>query len=320
MNEIAMRENLAADEKLNWPPVKDGPLEGALTAEVTIDRAGKVREVSPVVSANPGVREAARNQIMALRFTPFEVNGVPVQVHSRITVAFKTTRPEGAEVFFSAQTYFEHGRRLDYPSGGAGFPYVLKAVFQARSSAGSVETGHYEDTWLAPDIWRREATLGTSHVLRSRSGAKLYEVEEGPDIELLLMIFKFTEPIPAPDSMVESDWRIKSDIVDDLRTVRMVSGYESPDGKLDPEQARGYWFDANGNLVKTYSSGMAARFSNFEDYQNVHVARQIDVFHDSTAVMHIRVTGVIPANDLLPKNAFEFKGREVSKQYDSEAR
>jgi hypothetical protein len=320
MEEFVARGHLAGDERFRWPAVKDGPLEGALTAEVTIDREGKVREIGPVVSTNPGMSDAGRDQIAALRFSPFTKAGTPVQVHSRITVAFKTTRPEGAEAFFSAQSYFEKARRQDYPSGGAGFPYVLKALFQARSSAGATDTGHYEDTWLEPGMWRREATFGASHVVRSRIGSKLYEVEEGPDVQLLLQIFKLTEPIPVADSLVESDWRIKSDIVDDARTIRVVSGYESADGKLDPEQARGYWFDTNGNLVKMYFPGMGVRLSNFADFQHVHVAQQIDVFHDSDPAMHIHITGVIPANDMLPKTVFEMKGHEVSKLYDSEAR
>jgi hypothetical protein len=197
---------------------------------------------------------------------------------------------------------------------------LLKAEFQARSSAGSVDTGHYEDTWLAPDKWRREATFGSSRVVRSRSGSKLFESEEGPDAKLLLMIFQFMEPIPAVDTFVESDWRIKSDTVRNAKTVRVLSGYESPEGKLDPQHARGFWFDVNGNLVKTYSLGLETLRSDFENYQSVHVARRIDVTHDSAPVMHIRVTDVTGANDELPKNAFELKGHEVSRQFTSEAR
>jgi hypothetical protein len=307
-------------QQFAWPPLKDGPLEGVLTAEIAIDRSGKVREIGPIVSANPGMNEAAHERISWLHFLPFMVNGVAVQVHSRITLAFKTTRPAGAEVFDSAHNYFERARRLDFPSAGSGFPYVLHATFQARSSAGSIDAGHYTDTWLGPTMWRREASFGTSHVVRSRSGDKLYELEEGPDVRLLLLLFQFMEPIPAVDTAVESDWRIQSEVVRDTGTVAVLTGYQGPDGKLDPEHARGFWFDANGNLVKTYLSGMEAQRSGFEDYQAVHVARRIDVFHDSAAVINIRVTDVIPADDSLSSKAFEMKGYQVSKAYTSPAR
>lgn len=319
-DELTLRKDLLPDQDFTWPPLKDGPLEGVLTAEISVDRTGLVREIGPVVSANPGVSDAARDQIAKLRFAPFVVDGVPVQVLSRITIAFKTTRPAGAETFDSARNYFERGRRLDFPAGGAGFPYALNAAFQARSSAGTVDTGHYEDTWLAPDKWRREATLGSSRVVRSRLGSRLYQIAEGPDQKLLLLIFQFMEPIPAMDTFVESDWRITSDTVAGVKTVRVLSGYESPEGKLDPEHARAFWFDTNGNLIKTYFFGLETGRSDSEDYQSVHVARRIDVFHDSAPVMHIRVTEITPADDSLPKNAFELKGHEISRQFTSEAR
>ena len=320
LDELTTRRNMVEGQQLAWPPLKDGPLEGVLTAEISIDRSGKVREMGPIVSANPALNEAARERILWMRFLPFMVNGIAVQVHSRMTLAFKTTRPAGAEVFDSAHNYLERARRLDFPSAGAGFPYVLHATFQARSSAGSMDAGHYADTWLGPTMWRREASFGTSHVIRSRSGGKLYEIEEGPEVRLLLLIFQFMEPIPAVDAAVESDWRINSEVVRDTKTVAVLTGNRSPDGKLDAEHARGFWFDASGNLVKTYLSGMEAERSGFEDYQAVHVARRIDVFHDSAEVINIRVTDVIPADDSLSSKAFEIKGHEVSKMYTSPAR
>lgn len=93
IDESAVRGNLLPTDPAKWPAVKDGPLEGAATAEIAIDREGKVREVKSVVSVNNAVREAAMQQIPAMRFKPFLLNGVPVQVVSRITLSFKTTRP-----------------------------------------------------------------------------------------------------------------------------------------------------------------------------------------------------------------------------------
>jgi hypothetical protein len=319
-DELTTRKNLVPAQEFSWPPLKDGPLEGALTTEISIDRIGRVREIGTPISDNPGVNEAAHDQIAAMHFTPFVVDGVPVQVFSRLTLTFKTARPTGLETFDSARNFFERGRRLDFPAAGAGFPYVLKADFQARSNAGTVEMGHYEDTWLAPDKWKREASFGTSRVVRSRIGNKLYQIDEGPESKLLLLVFQFLEPIPAIDTFTESDWRIKSDVIAEMKTVRVLSGYESPEGKLDGEHARGFWFDASGNLVQTYFDGMETRRSGFEDYQGVHVARRIDVVRDSAPVMHIRITEMATADDSLPSNAFELKDHEITRQFTSETR
>jgi hypothetical protein len=54
---------------------------------------------------------------------------------------------------------------------------------------------------------------------------------------------KILEPIPVIGTFRESDWRVRRDTVNPVRTVRVLAGYESPEGQLDPGQARGYWFD-----------------------------------------------------------------------------
>jgi hypothetical protein len=109
---------------------------------------------------------------------------------------------------------------------------------------------------------------GTAYVLRAEFEAKARDRE---DAGLLRLVMRMMEPIPAIDTFVESDWRIKRDTVDGVRTVRVLAGYESPEGKLDPEQARGYWFDDAGLLVKTYFNGIETRRLEFEDYAGVKI-------------------------------------------------
>ena len=164
---------------------------------------------------------------------------------SQVTGPFKTVRPVGTETFESARTYFERGRKVGVLAAGSEKPYVLRAEFQAKGSSG-VENGHYEDTWVSNTQWRREASFGKSRYVRSRNGEKRYELSEGPEAGVLRFVLETLEPIPAIDTFYESDWRIKRDRVGDVRAVRVLAGYESPDGKLDPDQARGYWFDDSG--------------------------------------------------------------------------
>jgi Gram-negative bacterial TonB protein C-terminal len=94
LDELSLRKNLLPQDPAPWPPTKDGPLEGVLTTEVLIDRTGAVREVGSIVSDNSSLNDDARKRIEAMRFTPFLLNGAPIQVLSRITLAFKTTRPD----------------------------------------------------------------------------------------------------------------------------------------------------------------------------------------------------------------------------------
>ncbi len=318
VEETTLRKNLLPTKAIAWPVLQDGPLQGAVTTEIVVDRSGKVREVGTIVSDNPGLSEAAGKAIAAMQFQPYLQGNVAVQVVSRITMPFKTVRPTGVETFDSAHDYFERGRRASFPAAVNGQGYVLHATFRAKIAAGSLEEGQYVDTWKGNDDWRREATLGKSRCVRSRHSDTRYQLLEGPDAALLQFVLKAMEPIPAVDTFVESDWRIKRDTVNGIETVRVLSGYESPQGTF-AEHTRGYWFDANGKLVKTYFSGIETRRSDFADFGSLQVAHTIQVFQNGVLGMVIHVTGVSTLATV-PEDTFILKGHEWSRTFTGEVR
>jgi hypothetical protein len=99
----------------------------------------------------------------------------------------------------------------------------------------------------------------------------------------------------------------------------VLAGYESPEGKLDPEQARGYWFDDTGLLVKTYFNGIETQRLEFEDFAGVKTARHIDVSKDGKLAIRIHVTDVTPAGTI-PGKTFEVKGHEWTRAFTAEVR
>lgn len=319
VEETILRKNLLAPEPTTWPPIKDGPLEGVLTTKILVDRTGRVRELGTIVSDNPALDDSARNAIAAMQFKPYVEDGVPVQVLSRITLAYKTVRPVGMENFESARTYFDHGWHVGFPAAGTGPAYLLHATFQAAVKSGDVETGEYTDTWKGADEWRREARIGNSEYVRTQHGDKRYELAKGPDVALLRFVLRAIEPIPASDSFVESDWKIKRDVVDGANTIRVLAGYESPSGKLDPEQARAYWFDADSNLLKTYFTGIETQRSDFRAFNGAQVAQQIKAFRNGELAMLINVTELSPAGTV-PENTFDLHGHEWQPAFTSEMR
>ncbi len=319
IDEVTLRKNLLPIEPVSWPPLQDGSLEGNVTGRIVVDRAGNLREIETIVSENSGVNETGKHAITAMRFKPFVVDGTPVQVMSQISVPFKTTRPVGTESFDSAHNYFEHGRHMGFPAFGNGTAYVLRAEFEAKSRDGAAAKGHYEDTWLSETQWRREVFFAQSRYVRSRDGDKTYQFGEGEDTGLLRFVMTAMEPVPAIDTFWESDWRIKRDTVDGVRTVRVLAGYESPEGKLDPKQARGYWFDDTGLLVKTYFNGIETERSEFEDFAGVKTAHRIDVLKDGNLVTRIRVADMSPAGTV-PAKTFKVKGHEWTRAFTAEVR
>lgn len=317
--ETTLRKNLLLTEPIVWPALKDGPLEGIVTTRIVVDRTGKVREVGTILSDNPGLSETAGKAIAAMQFRPYLQNGAAVQVVSRITLPFKTVRPEGVEAFDSARTYFENGRRVSFPAAGSGQAYVLRATFQARVAAGTVEQGEYVDTWNSDTEWRREATIGKSRFVRTRHGDTRYLMSDGPDAGLLRLVLRIMEPIPAIDTFVESDWRIKRDAVNGVKAIRVLAGYESPEGALDPQQARGYWFDASGRLVKAYFQGIETQRLEFSDFSGVQIAHQIKVLQNGSLGMVIQVTDV-SASGTVSESMFDLRGHEWKRQFTDEVR
>jgi hypothetical protein len=135
---------------------------------------------------------------------------------------------------------------------------------------------------------------------------------------MLRFLFRALEPIPASDTFVESDWKITRDMVDGMNAIRVLTGYEAPDGKFDP-QVRAYWFDSNDNLVKTYFAGVETRRSDFQSFDKVNIAHHIDVGSKGALAMLIQVTDVSPAGATVPKD-FQIKGHEYRRAFTDEMR
>jgi len=317
IGEMDLRKNLADNASVAWPAVKDGPLEGVVTTQVSVDRSGKVREVGTFISDNPAINAAAEKAMREMQFKPYLQDGMPVQVVSRITMGFKAERPVGAEKFESARQYFELVRQASFPSAPGGQPYILHATFQATVD-GNVEEGQYVDTWKNAQAWKREITLGDTHVVRAQRGETRYESAGGSQLKLLRMVvMRSLEPLPMLlDNFYEADWRIKRDTVDGVDTIRVMAGYEAPDGSFDPEMTRGYWFDEQGRLLRTYLTGLETKRSDFVSFGKTQIAQEIKVLRDGKVGMEIHVTEIKPAGDL-PESTFVVEGRQYKDTSDT---
>jgi hypothetical protein len=254
-----------------------------------------------------------------MKFRPYLVDGVPVQVVAMMSMPFKAKGPPGVESFESARWYFERGRDVGFPSAGSGLPYVLRADFTARGSSGEVEKGSYEDTWASDIQWRREAWFGKSRYVRTRYGEQRYELSEGPEVGLLRLVFRVIEPIPAADTLVETDWKIQRDLVDGVSTVRVASGDEGTDGKKDAARFRAYWFAETGQVMKTYARGLETRLMAFSDFDGGRVTRRVNVLTDGKPVMRVQVTQLQRAGRM-DDTMFVLQGHEAGRAFVDEVR
>lgn len=317
LDELTFRRNLLPTDPVVWPTVENGPFRGNVTTDVVVDREGRVRDIEGVVSENGAMNDPGKDAVRKMRFKPFLVDGIPVQVMSQFTLSFKTDRPAGSENFESAESYFERGRLASFPAAAKKAPYALKAEFQYASN-GAVQTGHYGDTWLSDSQWLRKAEGSDSFCERSADGKKLYRDMKGSTAGLMCLVLKILEPIPAIDTFTESDWRIGRDELDGVPTIRLFAGPQDASGNLEP-QSRGYWFDSSGLLVKTHFSGIETRRSDFQDFNGVRAAHRIDVLKDGRLAMKIAITDISSAPSATADN-FKLKGHEWERKFTDEVR
>jgi hypothetical protein len=318
LSEADLRKNLILGKPMEWPAVEQGPFQGTVWTEVVLDRTGNIREMIPPISDNPALADAAERGFRAMQFQPVTRNGIPVQAWGRLSFRFETARPAGMETFLSAREYFERGRKASFLAAGATAPYLLRAEFQVGTPDG-VQTGRYEDTWINATEWKREAWVGSSHFVRSESGGKYYVLSEGSRANVLRMILQLLEPIPAADTMTESDWKVDRDTVDGVKTVRVTRGPEGPNGEMEPGKSEGFWFDERGQLVKSYTDGLVVHPTNVEPYNGVQIARRIEFLKDGKAAAIVTVKEIGPANPSAAKK-FKLKGHEGQRAFTAEAR
>jgi hypothetical protein len=319
LDEAGLRKNVISSKPFAWPPAKDGPLEGGAGTAVVLDRLGNIREMDKPVSDNPVMVDAAAQGFRAMQFQPVTHNGIAVQVVAPLSVAFKTVRPAGVETFESARAYFEAGRQVSCLGAGSTAPYLVKAEFQVGSASGGVDTGRYEDTRVSATEWKREAWIGSSHLVRSQVGDKRYFLSEGPQAGLLRVVMLSMEPIPAGDTMTESDWRIRRDTVGGVGAIRVFRGPEGASGELDPKSSQGYWFGKNGQLLKSYVTGFEILPSAVAPFDGVQFARVIDVLKDGKLGMKLTVRDVGPVDPAVAKS-FALKGHEWQRAFTAEVR
>jgi hypothetical protein len=220
--------------------------------------------------------------------------------------------------FDSAKNYFTRGRQASYLSAAAKAPYHLTAEITVGTSNGT-QTGTYEDTWINSTEWRREASIGTSRIVKSQSGDQFYRLAEGTESNILQMVMQILEPIPAEDTMTESDWRIRRDTINGVKTIRVARGEEGRSGDLISSNANGYWFDENNHLVKCVVSGFEVLLENPEEYNGVLVARNFLVLQNGKAVMRVLVKEIGQANSAAAKE-FKLNGHEWKRAFTAEVR
>jgi hypothetical protein len=90
IDQDTLRKLSLTSTDIDWPAVGGGPATGGCAVYVSADRAGRMREVWPGGCDNAGLEDPLRDMVKKWQLKTATANGVPVQVESRLTFAFKT--------------------------------------------------------------------------------------------------------------------------------------------------------------------------------------------------------------------------------------
>ena len=90
IDEDTLRKLSLTSTEIDWPAVENAPVTGGCALYVSADRTGQMREVWPGGCDNGGLEDPLRDIVKKWQLKTPTVNGVPVQVESRLTFAFKT--------------------------------------------------------------------------------------------------------------------------------------------------------------------------------------------------------------------------------------
>ena len=223
--------------------------------------------------------------------------------------------------FEPSWSYFQRGRTSGFPSFVPGSHYRLKATFQIPTPINGLATGRYEDTFFDLTHWRREAWVGSSHLVRARDGDKRYFEADGEDSRILLMVLRVLEPIPDTDTFDSSVWRISHDKVGDVPTTRLAYGPETRAGELVPGESQGFWFDSSGKLLRAFTGGVDVLRSDFMDYNGAQIAQTSVVRVSSGGVaMRVNISSVARLTSRPPEWTFVVANHESRRQAGDEIR
>jgi hypothetical protein len=121
VSEGVARGLLLTTPEIAWLPVRDGKTNGTLSLVISVDKEGHVRETWPLNSDNPFPQDQARKAVSEWRFKPLMMEGVPVQMETVLTFAFRTRIGDPIPVLSD-----EEGRKLAIETAEPDFALTKK--------------------------------------------------------------------------------------------------------------------------------------------------------------------------------------------------
>jgi hypothetical protein len=170
-------------------------------------------------------------------------------------------------------------------------PFHMKVTFHAfpgidfsKPGKSTILTGDgiYEETWLSPEKWRREVTLGTYHAVEVRAdGVRKFQATSDYEPSRVLMLLRALL-YPMPRFLLEPEiqeehihWKMEHLVAGTLPYVRI--SFTADLGGFGPDP-RSYEFLPDGTLVRSEDyNGVMASWQNDARFAGKLVPRHFEV-------------------------------------------
>lgn len=181
------------------------------------------------------------------------------------------TNPKTPEEFFS------RARQLS-DLEAAGIPFHLKATYIATGDAEFTGNGTIEEWWQSKDLWRKEATLGSYHLIRIANGGRPISYTTSAYVPLRLRQAVHAVPVVLPsETSAAGDWRLAHKKLGEVNLIILSKPYTLDASNSKVEVIEANYFTTEGVLRIHLNGDITTLYNNFQAFQGLLIPRKIDV-------------------------------------------
>lgn len=292
VNGAEFKKQATKAPELKWPAVSGPPVSGTVNVDIVTDRNGRVRHVQSHLASNRELQAWTVEQVKDWEFKPYLVEGIPVQVESTFEIDFKTELKAGTPNLLAASDYFDRARQLSRLRGEGAQAFHLKASFEAFGNAELTGKGTYEETWVSPKQWRKEAHLSGHSVIETRNGDLWYR-----KIDRAYSPRRIDEAMDAVGAGVPMgdgppgmpSWQVAKAQLGNTALIRVWRGKIADNGVPDAYAKIYYFSPDNGLLRGCHDKSELTLYNEFEEFSGKMVARSLSVLDNASQTLEIKI-------------------------------
>ena len=295
MSEGEARKLLIEEVAIQWPQVTKKPNGTGVEVNLVIGRDGRVKEEWSYFS-DDAIKKAVLSAVQQWKFSPQTIDGVPTQIHTKLTIPFSSQLQNEAPATADVRPIFDRMRAAQNLRLEGAPSFHLKANFQSEDNTAK---GIYEETWVAPKKWRREVTLNGNHIVEVRTEDAFYRTFPGQYAPRLaddvIDVLSFGLPGDNGADYHAPDWTALNTTLVNLPVLRLSNGYINPQGRPDPLTALYFIEEKTGFIRGRHHYSNLAVFNDLRAFGNKTVARKVTLFGSDVSRLEIVIDTLEPA-------------------------